>query len=161
MRPFATDNKFGKIILSLIQHYDHEKYWRRRHYVVDPAVGNTLMKLYYLFWIKRVDARHNCSFGTNINMGENFAEPPKLPHGPNGIIVGYNSVIGHNCTLFHQVTVAAGGKVGDNCLIGSKATILHDAIIGNNCKIGANCVVFGVIPDNAIVVLPKPRILIK
>ena len=49
----------------------------------------------------------------------------------------------------------------DNCLIGSKATILHNAVIGNNCSVGANCVVFDTVPDNATVVLPKPRIIIN
>lgn len=33
--------------------------------------------------------------------------------------------------------------------------------IGNNVRIGANCVVFEDVPDNATVVLPKPRVIIK
>ena len=33
--------------------------------------------------------------------------------------------------------------------------------IGNNVRIGANCVVFEDAPDNATVVLPKPRVIIK
>ena len=160
MKPFSTDSKIGKKLLSWVQCYDHEKYWRRRHYVVDPNIGNTFLKLYYLFWIKKVDSYHNCSFGTNINMGENIAEPPRLPHGPNGIIVASNSVLGKNCTIYQQVTIG-GGIIGDNVLIGSKATILQRADVGNNCRIGANCVVFEKIPDNATVVLPKPRIIIK
>lgn len=36
-----------------------------------------------------------------------------------------------------------------------------DITIGNNVRIGANCVVFQDIPDNATVVLQKPRIIIK
>lgn len=160
MKPFSTENKLGKYILSLVQHYNHNKYWKRRHYVVSPSMGNIILKLYYLFWIKRIDSYHNCSFGTNINMGENFASPPKLPHGPNGIIVASNSTIGYNCVIYQQVTIG-GGTVGNNVLIGSKATVLHKAKIGNNCKIGANCVVFEDIPDNSTVVLPKPRIIMN
>ncbi len=160
MKPFGTDNKVGKKILSWVQHYNHEKYWKRRHYVVTPHKGTTILKLYYLFWIKKIDSYHNCSFGTNINMGENIEEPPRLPHGPNGIIVASNSTIGRNCTIYQQVTIG-GGKVGNNVLIGSKATILHQAVIGDNCRIGANCVVFDEVPDNATVVLPKPRIIIR
>lgn len=53
MKPFSTENRFGKKILSYIQHYDHNKYWRRRHYVVTPSKGNLLLKLYYLYWIKK------------------------------------------------------------------------------------------------------------
>lgn len=41
------------------------------------------------------------------------------------------------------------------------AKIIGDIKIGNNVRIGANCVVFEDIPDNATVVLPTPRILIK
>lgn len=108
MKPFSTESKFGKKILSYIQHYNHQKYWRRRNYVVDPSKGNLLLKLYYLYWIKKIDAFHNCSFGTNINQGENFATPPRLPHGPNGIIVASNSMIGANCTIYQQVTVGGG-----------------------------------------------------
>jgi len=33
--------------------------------------------------------------------------------------------------------------------------------IGNNVKIGANCIVTSDIPDNATVVMDKPRIIIK
>jgi serine O-acetyltransferase len=50
-------------------------------------------------------------------------------------------------------------KIGDNVLIGAGAKILPGVTIGNNVKIGANSVVVEDIPDNAIVVLQKPRIL--
>ena len=33
--------------------------------------------------------------------------------------------------------------------------------VGDNVRIGANCVVFEDIPDNATVVLTKPRVIIK
>nr|WP_254592908.1 hypothetical protein [Bacteroides sp. Marseille-P8574] len=33
--------------------------------------------------------------------------------------------------------------------------------IGNNVKVGANAVVVENVPDNATVVLPKPRIILK
>ncbi|MDC1846523.1 MULTISPECIES: hypothetical protein [Bacteroides] len=33
--------------------------------------------------------------------------------------------------------------------------------IGNNVKVGANAVVVEDVPDNATVVLPKPRIILK
>lgn len=160
MEPLNTNNRIGKWILSIVQHYNHDKYWRRRHYVVTPGLGNIMLKLYYLLYIKRIDAYHNCSFGTNINMGENFATPPSLPHGPNGIIIAPNSVIGSNVRIYQQVTVG-GGKVGNNCILGAKATILVSASVGNDCKIGANCVVFEKIPDGCTVVLPHPRIIQK
>ena len=105
---------------------------------------------------------HHCSFGTNLNSGTIFKTPPYLPHGPNGIIVGHNLKIGANCTIYQQVTIAHGGTViGDNVLLGAGCKILPGVKIGNNVKVGANCVVVEDIPDNATVVLPKPRIILK
>lgn len=46
-------------------------------------------------------------------------------------------------------------------MIGSNAYIAPGVRIGNNVKIGANCVVVEDIPDNATVVLQKPRIILK
>ena len=38
------ENKFGRKIMSLIQGYNHEKYWKRRSVVVDPGKRNILLK---------------------------------------------------------------------------------------------------------------------
>jgi hypothetical protein len=46
-------------------------------------------------------------------------------------------------------------------LIGAGAKILPGVSIGNNVKVGANAVVVEDVPDNATVVLPKPRIILK
>ena len=160
---FSFDSKIGKKILSIIQHYNHEKYWKRRSIVTSPAARTPiLIKLYYLYYIKRADAYHNASFGTNLHSGAKFATAPNLPHGPNGIIVGHDCIIGGNCTIFQQVTIAHGNVViGDNVLLGAGAKIMPGVTIGNNAKIGANCVVVEDIPENATVVMPKPRIIVK
>ncbi|WP_288738863.1 DapH/DapD/GlmU-related protein [uncultured Parabacteroides sp.] len=154
--------KIGRRILSWIQHYNHDKYWYRRSIVTNPSdKTNILIKLYYLYYIKNTDAYHNCSFGTNLNSGSYFSTPPRLPHGPNGIIIGHDLKIGCNCTIFQQVTLAhGGGRIGDNVLLGAGAKVLAGVSIGDNVKVGANCVVVENIPDNATVVLPKPRILL-
>ena len=55
----------SRFFLSLIKGYNHEKYWRRRACVVDPQSRVPLIvKLYYLYYIKRKDAKLHCSFGT-------------------------------------------------------------------------------------------------
>lgn len=51
--------------------------------------------------------------------------------------------------------------IGDNVYIGPGAKIFGNIKIGNNVRIGANCVVFENIPDNATVVLPKPKVIMK
>lgn len=163
MKPFSFRNGYGKYILSLIQHYNHKKYWTRRNIVVNPQDKTPIfLKLYYLFYIKRTDAYHHCSFGTNLNAGTIFDSPPNLPHGPGGIIVGHDLHIGSNCTIFQQVTIAhGGGCIGDNVMLGAGSKVLAGVNVGNNVKIGANCVVVEDVPDNATVVLPKPRIILK
>ena len=163
MKPFSFQHKLGRVLLSWIQHYNHEKYWKRRDIVINPNDKTyLLLKLYYLYYIKRTDAYHNCSFGTNLNSGAYFATPPHLPHGPKGIIVGHDVRIGANSIIYQQVTIAQGGvKILNNVLIGAGAKILPGVSIGNNVKVGANAVVVEDVPDNATVVLPKPRNILK
>lgn len=150
-------------LLNFIHGYNHIKYWKRRSIVVDPSAHTPVwLKMYYLFWIKRIDARHHCSFGTNLNAGAYFATPPFLPHGPNGIICGHDIKVGAKCIIYHQVTIAGGNvSIGDNTELGAGAKILPGVTIGSNCHIGANAVVVEDIPDNATCVLQKPRIILK
>lgn len=109
MKPFSFDNKIGKIILSYIQHYHHDKYWKRRKIVTNPKDQTPFfIKLYYLYYIKKTDAYHNCSFGTNLNSGAYFETPPILGHGPNGIIVGHDVKVGKDCIIYQQVTIMGG-----------------------------------------------------
>lgn len=163
MKSFSFDSKFGKFLLQFIQHYNHRKYWRRRAIVINPANRTpVLIKLYYLYYIKKTDAYHNCSFGTNLNSGTIFEEPPILPHGPNGIIIGHDLKIGRNVRIYQQVTMAHGGSVvGDNVIFGAGSKLLEGFNVGNNVKIGANAVVVENIRDNAVVVLQKPRVIYK
>lgn len=161
MKPFSTDSVFGKFILSIIQKYNHKKYWRRRAIVIDPSSGASIItKLWYLLYIKRVDSYHGCSFGTNLNGGALFLGPPSLPHGPAGIFVGHDVVVGEGVIIFQQVTIAhGGGSIGNNALLGAGCKVLAGRNVGGGAKVGANCVVVEDVPDNATVVMPKPRII--
>lgn len=146
---FSFNNKFGKYILSFIQKHNHSKYWSRREKVINPQYRNSILKLYYLYYIKKTDAYHNCSFGTNYNSGAIFKSPPHLPHGPKGIIVGHNVTIAHG-----------GGQIGDHVLLSTGSVVLPGKTIGDNAKIGANAVVVGDVPDGATLVLNKPRMIV-
>ena len=149
-------------IRSLVQHYDHKRYWDLRNKVTSGK-GNRLCRLVWLYRIKCMDAKNCASMGTNLEESAVFLTPPQLPHGLYGIIVSKNAQIGRNATIFHQVTIGQGNggapTIGDNVYIGAGAKIIGNIRIGDNVKIGANCVVFTDIPDNCTVVLPKPRIL--
>lgn len=164
MNPFdpysdSIKTKIGKRILCLISKWNPQKYWRRREYVINPEKKNTLKKLYYLWYIKKIDSYHNCSFATNINRGAIFLSPPNLPHGPNGIIVGYRTRIGRNCCIYQQVTIASGCSVGDDCMFGAGAKMISGLQMGDRVRVGTNAVVIEDIPSDSTVVLPKPRII--
>ena len=150
---------------KIVQRYDHEKYWRFRAIVADPQKGSPFGDLLRLYYIKRADAFHNASMGTHRNCGAQFASPPNLPHGLNGIVVSHNAVIGRNCTIFHQVTIGEGQDgapmIGDNVLIGAGAKLIGRIRVGSNVKIGAGCTVAVDIPEGATVVCERPRIIIK
>lgn len=157
---FSFNSRLSLFFRQSVQRYNHNKYWRRRNYVINSTNRNFLLKILYLFLIKRSDAFHCASMGTNFNSGADFLTPPHLPHGLNGIIIGHDVKVGKDCTIFQQVTIAHGSVViGDNVIIGAGAKILPNVRVGNSVKIGANCVVVEDIPDNSTVVKPKPRII--
>lgn len=158
-------SRLEMIMRSIIQHYNQKRYWKYRKIVVDPTCGSKIGDFYRLWYIKRADAFNNASMGTHRNFGADFAEPPQLPHGLNGIIISHNAVIGYDCKIFHQVTIGEGRggapKVGNHVLIGAGAKIIGGIHIGNNVKIAAGCVVMQDIPDNAVVLPCELRIHVK
>lgn len=156
---------FESFMRSIVQHYNHKKYWKYRTLVINPNVRTKLINIYRLWYIKRSDAFNNASMGTHLHYGAHFSTPPELPHGLNGIIVSHNSVIGKNCRIFHQVTIGEGRggapTIGDNVLLGAGCKIIGGIHLGNNVKVAAGCVVMQDIPDNAIVIPGENRIIIK
>ena len=118
------------------------------------------------------EAKYNrviASAGAYIPLQVHFDKRPVFPHWIYGIFISQGARVGSNCTIFHQVTIGSntlpnsrgGGypTIGDNVYIGAGAKIIGGVKIGNNVRIGANCVVVTDVPDNATVVLPKPRII--
>jgi serine O-acetyltransferase len=97
--------------------------------------------------------------------------PPRLPHGAYGIFISKGATIGMDCVIFQQVTIGSNTLqqskkkgspiIGYNCYIGARAKVIGNIKVGNNCRIGANCVVVEDVPDSSVVVLQKPRVLIK
>jgi serine O-acetyltransferase len=163
IQPFSPESAIGIWAMSFIKGYNHVTYWRRRAAVVDPFNRTpVLLKLLYLYYIKKVDARHGCSFGTNLHTGASFATPPLLPHGPSGIFVGHDVTVGPEVTIFQQVTIAhGGGVIGGHVVLGAGSKVLAGRSIGDGAKIGANCVVVEDVPAHATAVMPKPRIILE
>ncbi len=143
---------------------DFEAFWKYRDKVLKTK--NKLLKRYYRFRCTRICYRNNASIVEQTKIDGRIT----FPHGLNGILISTGATIGKNCTIFHQVTIgsntADGSKhtgfpvIGDNVMIGAGAKIIGGVKIGNNVRIGANCVVVEDVPDNATVVMQKPRVII-
>lgn len=149
-------NVFVKFILSKIQRYDHEKYWKMRSEVTNPLSKKPKWLRYiYLYKIKKSDTFHNASMGTDMGQGAEFATAPKLLHGLSGIFIGHSAKIGANVTICQQVSIMQGNEglpvIGDNCFIGAGAKILGHVKIGDNVTVGTNAVVTKDVPPNCTV----------
>jgi serine acetyltransferase len=86
------------------------------------------------------------------------APPIRLPH-PYMVVINKNTVIGSNCTFYHNVTIAsrqfgmiAGAPViGDEVIIYPGACIIGRITIGERAIIGAGSIVVNDVPPNTVV----------
>lgn len=160
------NSKIAKWLNVIFYGYNHEKYWKRREKIVNPKSKTPLLlKYYYFYYIKKIDRKFHCSFGTNIGSGASFQTPPIFVHGIYSVRVGHNVKIGKNCKMAKNISIEHPAEgttiIGDNVFLGDGCKIKGGVKIGNNVKIGFNTVVVEDIPDNATVVMQKPRVIIK
>jgi serine O-acetyltransferase len=109
-------------------------------------IGLAISKYWVLnhrFWsvITGAEIDLNCKIGGGL----------LLPH-PNGIVIHPNTVIGVNCLIFQQVTLAGGGNgtapiIEGHVDIGAGAKILGNVTLGKHSRIGANAVVTKDVPE--------------
>lgn len=162
-------NIFIVKVLGVIQHYNPESYWRMRDYLQNHQGGISLKVIWYLIRVKRMDAFSNASTGVALCGGSAiFESHPRLPHGLYGIIIAPGAHIGKNVRICQQVTIGNDFRdashvptIGNNVEIYPGAKIVGKIHIGNNVKIGANTIITFDVPDNATVVVEKPRIILK
>ncbi|KMK65656.1 serine acetyltransferase [Puniceibacterium sp. IMCC21224] len=64
----------------------------------------------------------------------------RLTH-PQGIVIHPDAVIGVNCMIFHQVTLAGSVVLGGHVDIGTGAKLIGPLQVGDDARIGANAVV--------------------
>jgi len=110
---------------------------------------------------------HNSWIGFNSE----FEGIPCFPHGPKGVFISNDAIVGSNVVIFHQVTIGSNTlngsekkgspRIGNNVYIGSGAKIIGNISIGNNCRIGANAVVYNDMTDNSVAVQSPTRIIKK
>lgn len=78
--------------------------------------------------------------GADIPLNTRIGEGFMMPH-PNGIVIHADAVIGCNCLVFQQVTIAGAVQIGGHVDIGAGAKVLGPLVIGDHVQIGANAVV--------------------
>jgi len=147
IRPFFTLYAFSR----------YHDIWRIKE-VIKKKRHRLLEHAYYDYFAAR------CSW---ISHHSNFLGVPFFPHGPLGVFISRNAVIGKNCVIMQQVTIGsnplADSKlqgspvIGDNVFIGAGAKIVGGIRIGNNCRIGANVTISGNLPENTLAVCSTPR----
>jgi serine O-acetyltransferase len=95
------------------------------------------------------------------SLSKNYDGGLYIAHGTSVQI--YANKIGKNLWMHHNVTLGMKGdgrpEIGDNVYIGTGAVILGGVKIGNNARIGANATVVDDVPDNAVVVSPKAKVV--
>lgn len=158
---------YERIVNNFCSHYNDKKYWKMKFRLNNKKIPK-ILRAYFLLRMKKMEAFNCASLGNRLYGGSFFAGKPKLPHGIKGIFITDTSKIGKDVTILQQVTIGlkdfsggVGPVIGNNVTIGTGAKIIGPIVIGNNVKIGANCIVVEDIPDNATVVMCKPRIIIK
>lgn len=102
-----------------------------------------LIVVRYRFWsmITGAEIDLSCQIGGGL----------LIPH-PNGIVMHPDSVIGINCLIFQQVTLAGAVEIGMHVDIGAGAKLLGPLKLGNHVKVGANAVVTADAGDNVTLV---------
>ena len=100
--------------------------------------------------------RKNCDISFLSSIGNRL----KLPH-PIGIVIGADVEIGHNVTIFQNVTLGSDGKnkkeksypiIEDNVIIYADSIVVGKVRIGENSVIGAKTFVNIDVPPNSLAI---------
>lgn len=97
--------------------------------------------------------------GVEIHPGAQIGEGLFIDHGT-GVVIGQTAEVGHNVTLYQQVTLGGTGfapgkrhpTIEDDVVVGSGAKLLGPIRVGRGAKVGANSVVIHDVPPKSTVV---------
>ena len=137
------------------------------HILVYHRLAHWLYGHRRFFLARWVSQRGRRKTGIEIHPGAQIGPGLFIDHGM-GIVMGETTVIGSNCTIYHQVTLGGTGKdvgkrhptIGDNVLIGAGAKVLGPVTIGHNTRIAAGSVVLKDLPAN-VTAAGVPAIIVR
>lgn len=113
-----------------------------------------------LYWLARcLSQLTRWTTGIEIHPGARIGRRFFIDHGM-GVVIGETAEIGHDCTLYHGVTLGGtswrAGKrhptLGRGVVVGAGAKILGPISIGDNARIGSNAVVVKDVAQGASIV---------
>lgn len=88
-------------------------------------------------------------------------------HHGYGSVVNKDVILGDDVVIRHGVTIGNVGRgtkspvIGHRVVIGAGACITGAVVIGDDAKIGPGAVVFEDVPAGAVVVVSRPRMILK
>lgn len=155
----------------------------------DPAARNVLEVLLFYpgmqaIWAHRLNHwlwKHRLKFlarllahlvrlltGVEIHPGAKLGRRVTIDHGM-GVVIGETAEVGDDVHLYSGVVLGGVSEekkkrhptVEDGVVIGAGAIILGPVRVGKGSRIGAGAVVREDVPPGAIVLAPKPRVVLK
>ncbi len=136
----------GRRLLTAIRSYQK---WQSRGGLSGKGMSKIAV-LRHRFWsvVSGADIPLNCNLGGGL----------VLKH-PTGIVIHPSAVIGPNCLILQQVTIAGVVVIEGHVDIGAGAKILGPVTIGAHAKIGANAVVIKDVPAGCTAVGVPARVI--
>lgn len=133
-----------------ITRYYRKANWCYKHKI--PLIPGLIMRMCRVIY--SIDLPYTCEIGKNVI----------FQHNGLGCVIHNKAVIGDGTEIYQNVTI--GGRngrghpvIGKNVFIGAGACILGGITVGDNAVIGANATIIENVPENAVVVGEKARII--
>ncbi len=143
--------------------------------IASYRIAHAIRELGYKLQARMITEGAHSQTGIDLHPAANLASPLFIDHGT-GIVVGETTITGKNVKIYQGVTLGAlslskgikmkGTKrhptIGDEVTLYSGASILGGNVtIGNRVTIGSNVFLTESIPDDTLVTIGKPELVVK